>query len=201
MAPEQTRRGEERRSALIEAGVGQLAEAGWAGVTHRAVAARAGANPGLVHYYFGGSPGLRLAVAERACSATIGAMVDELVSVQDEPALLTAIGQALETARDDERQARLVTEMVSAAFNDPRIGAVVRAEFARARTALEQWFRRRHPDRSPAQAQTAATLLLALADGLTIHLLLDRALTTEGITQALLAIGKHTADPTDGQGR
>ena len=51
--------------ALLDAAEVLLVEVGHAGVTTRAVAVRAGANPGLVHYYFGSVDELMLQVLER----------------------------------------------------------------------------------------------------------------------------------------
>ncbi|MFW6691312.1 TetR family transcriptional regulator [Streptomyces sp. MAR4 CNX-425] len=73
-------RGRQRRAELIEAGASLLAQQGWSGVTHCAVAARAKANAGLVHYYFKGTTGLRQAVAEHASRASIGALLDDVLA-------------------------------------------------------------------------------------------------------------------------
>ncbi|MEO3885479.1 TetR/AcrR family transcriptional regulator [Nonomuraea sp. B5E05] len=54
-------RGDRRREQLVAAGIAVLRDDGWQGVTTRAVAQRAGTNPGLIHYHFGGLAGLRSA--------------------------------------------------------------------------------------------------------------------------------------------
>jgi AcrR family transcriptional regulator len=192
MTSERNARGGQRRDSLVAAGVAQLAEHGWAGVTQRAVAGRAGANPGLVHYYFHGSTGLRRAVAEATCGRLIGAMFDQLAGAADEDEIFTTILGALEAARADPQQARLVTEIVAAAFDDPEIGRLVRAEFARARTGLAEWFGRRHPDWDSRRARAAATLLIAAMDGLTIHALLDPALPTQDVAEILRILAQRT---------
>lgn len=199
MAAEETPRGEERRVALVDAGLAQLAESGWSGVTHRAVAGRAGANPGLVHYYFQGTAGLRRAVAEAACTRLIGAMFDDLTGAADVGEVLAGIVAALEAARDHPEEGRLVTEIFSAAFDDPEVGALVRREFARARSRLADWFAQRHPLWSPPRTQAAAALLIAAMDGLTIHVLLDPSLPTDDVSEILqsIAAGTNTLNPPE----
>lgn len=185
-------RGGKRRSELIEAGFELLAEAGWAGVTQRAVAARANTNAGLVHYYFKGTPGLRQAVAEHACQWSIGGMVDQFLSAHDETALIAGLGQALAGIRAQPAHARLIAEVASAAFDQPEIGAAIRAELARARDRVQQWFTERHPTWSSERLRDTATTLTAAVDGLALHLVLDPALATVDLPEVLQC-------PTGGQ--
>jgi AcrR family transcriptional regulator len=187
---EQTVRGEQRRTALVAAGVAQLAEHGWAGVTHRAVAGRAGANPGLVHYYFRGSAGLRRAVAEATCSQMIGGMFEQLSGATDEADLFARLTAGLDAVRADPHEGRLVTEILVATFDDPEVRRLVQGEFGRARSTLRDWFQDRHPEWAPVQTRAAATLLVAAMDGLTIHVLLDPDLPTDGVAELL----QRTAD-------
>jgi AcrR family transcriptional regulator len=60
-----TTRREEVTTALLDAAERLLIEAGYAGLTTRRVAAEAGVNHGLVHYYFGSMEELLLQVLER----------------------------------------------------------------------------------------------------------------------------------------
>jgi AcrR family transcriptional regulator len=60
-----TTRREEVRSALLDAAERLLIETGYASLTTRKVAAEAGVNHGLVHYYFGSMEELLLQVLER----------------------------------------------------------------------------------------------------------------------------------------
>ena len=64
-------RGDRRREQLVETGIALLDEQGWPGVTTRAVAERAGTNPGLIHYHFGGLPGLHAAIFRRATDLVV----------------------------------------------------------------------------------------------------------------------------------
>ena len=60
-----TSRRETATSALLDAAERLLIETGHAGLTTRRVAAEAGVNHGLVHYYFGSMEELLLQVVER----------------------------------------------------------------------------------------------------------------------------------------
>ena len=60
-----TSRRDTATSALLDAAERLLIETGYAGLTTRGVAAEAGVNHGLVHYYFGSMEELLLQVLER----------------------------------------------------------------------------------------------------------------------------------------
>ena len=60
-----TGRREEATAALLDAAERLLIESGYSGITTRALAAEAGVNHGLVHYYFGSMEELLLEVLER----------------------------------------------------------------------------------------------------------------------------------------
>ena len=65
MSKTETRPGHETEQALLDAAERLLLEAGAAGITTRRVAEEAGANHGLVHYYFGSVEQLLVRVLER----------------------------------------------------------------------------------------------------------------------------------------
>ena len=180
-----TNKGALRRASLVDAAVELLSEAGWAGVTHRAVATRADANPGLVHYYFEGSAGLRLAVAERAAEVSIGQLTEDLLQAEDEAQLLAGVeGLLARTARGADA-ARLTTELVSAAFADPAVGAVLATAMRTARERVADWLANHRPDASPESAQGSAALLLAAVDGAVLHRLLDPDLSPQALVAAM----------------
>lgn len=191
-------KGRQRRSELIAAGVALLAESGWSGLTHRAVAARARANAGLVHYYFKGTPGLRLAVAREASRITISALFDAVLAAEDDAALARHVGRVLDAARQDPHRRRLTAELVTAAFDDRRISALVRRAFADGRARLARWLRARHRSWPPGRARGAAAVLVATVDGLALHLRLDPALRTREIQRVLRnLVSRMCADSTD----
>ena len=180
-----TNKGSQRRASLVEAAVELLCEQGWPGVTHRAVAARAGANPGLVHYYFEGSAGLRLAVAERAVELSIGRLTDDLLRAEDEAQLLSGVEGLLSQSTRDSDAARLTTELVSAAYDDPAVGEVVATAMRAAREQVADWLAARRPEDSRASVEGTAALLLAAVDGAVLHRLLDPGLSPRSLVEAM----------------
>ena len=145
-----------------------LAEGGWPAVTTRAVAGRAGANVALIHYHFGGLPGLHAAIARRAAGEVLTPIVDVLVA---------AVGptDALETLR---RLLPAIPAMTGCcgwwrswwpSARDPALGQALRGALRRARVRLAERLGELYP-RWPQERRTgAATVALALLDGLMLH--------------------------------
>jgi AcrR family transcriptional regulator len=70
------------RTALLDAAEQLMLEEGYGAVTSRRVAARAGANAGLVYYYFGTMDDLFLAVFRRRADWTVERQAEALTSEQ-----------------------------------------------------------------------------------------------------------------------
>lgn len=108
-------------TALLDAVEALLAEEGYAAVSTRTVAARAGVNHGLVHYYFGSVDNLMLAALQR--------FTDELHERQR--ALYAAEGPFLEKWRTamallvdgDRTYAKLWLELQAMSWNRPEARA------------------------------------------------------------------------------
>lgn len=64
------------RESLLDAAEGLFSQSGYAGTTIRAIAEAAGANPALVHYYFGTKRELLVAVMDRTLEPLAEAMPD-----------------------------------------------------------------------------------------------------------------------------
>ncbi|MFC4117960.1 TetR/AcrR family transcriptional regulator [Nonomuraea zeae] len=166
-------RGDRRREQLVETGIALLREHGWPGVTTRAVAERAGTNAGLIHYHFGGLPGLHAAIFRRATDLIINPMVAELLSAGDERAALAMMRGMMPRMSGDQQTARLAAELIVGATRDPALGEVLRDELRQARSQIADRLARLHPGWSPGQAQGAAALIVAAIDGLMLHHLID----------------------------
>ncbi|MEV4219242.1 TetR/AcrR family transcriptional regulator [Nonomuraea sp. NPDC049725] len=172
-------RGDRRREQLVEAGLALLSEHGWPGVTARAVAERAGTNPGLIHYHFGGLPGLHAAIFRRGTDLLVNPLVDELLAAEDERTALAAIRALLPRTGDAEPAPRLAAELIIGATRDPALGAMLRDELRQARQRLADRLRALHPGRPAAQAIGIATLAVAAIDGLMLHQMIDGELPTD----------------------
>ncbi|KAB8196256.1 TetR family transcriptional regulator [Nonomuraea phyllanthi] len=180
-------RGDRRREQLVETGIALLAEHGWPGVTTRAVAERAGTNPGLIHYHFGGLPGLHAAIFRQATHLIVGPMVAELLGAEDERAALAMIRSMLPHTTGDERTTRLAAELIAGATRDPALGAMLRDELRKAREQIAGRLALLRPGRPPAWATGVATLVVAAIDGLMLHHMIDSDLPVD---EALSSVEK-----------
>jgi len=174
----------------VEAGVALLAEGGWPAVTTRAVAGRAGANVALIHYHFGGLPGLYEAIAHRAAGEVLTPIVDVLVAAAGPADALETLRRLLPATAGDDRVLRLVVELVAGAGRDPALGQALQDALRRARVRLAERLGELYPHWPHERRVGAATVALALLDGLMLHYLLDRELPAG---EALAALGALTA--------
>ncbi|GAA0339019.1 TetR family transcriptional regulator C-terminal domain-containing protein [Actinoallomurus spadix] len=169
-------RGDRRREQLVAAGVTLLQRDGWPGVTTRAVAEHAGTRPGLIHYHFGGLPGLHEAIFRRATDLIIEPLITGLLAAPGERVALGMMRQAMLQAPADERTPRLAAELMMGAMRDPALGVVLRDELRRARALIADRLRELHPAWPPARLTGVATLITASIDGLMLHQMIDREL-------------------------
>ncbi|MFI6053189.1 TetR/AcrR family transcriptional regulator [Streptomyces violascens] len=175
-------RGLRRREQLVDAGLALLVEGGWPAVTTRSTAERAGANLGLIHYYLGGLPQLKVAIAERACGLVFGAITTDLLGSGGVKEALDLLRQLL-AEPSDSRMSRLTIELIAGAQREPALGDVMRESLAAARAELSGWLSEHLPDAPPG----TATLLVAVVDGLLIHRILDLELDVEAVLDAFAA--------------
>ncbi|MGY1603115.1 TetR/AcrR family transcriptional regulator [Geodermatophilus sp. SYSU D00815] len=178
-APARPSRGARRREQLVQAGLDLLAERGWAGLTTRAVAERAGTHPGLVHYHFGGLLALKRAVAAAAVQEAFEPALAVLTTADSWPAGMATVVRAA-AEHTDAATARLSAELIAASLQDAEIGDLMRQTLADARARLVPWLAGTGADRP----EGLATLLVAALDGLLLHRLLDPALALEAVAEA-----------------
>lgn len=198
-------RGRRRREQLLDAGVALLTEGGWPAVTTRAVAERAGANLGLVHYHFGGRSQLHQAIARRAGEQVFGPLTTALLAAEGVDDLLERLAATVVASPlaapgpepDRVAAARLTVELMAGAVRDPAVGEVLRRDMAAARARLTEWLATHAPD----APQGAAALLMALVDGLLTHHLLDPAAGTGQAVDALTRYVRGDASQQPGDPR
>ncbi|MGA8217290.1 MAG: TetR/AcrR family transcriptional regulator [Solirubrobacterales bacterium] len=178
------------RDRLLRAAAELIAEVGWARVTTRAVAERAGLPHGAVSYHFHGKQELLTAAAlvtfERAFPVAELRSLDGVTDLLDMVAAMIAdpkafdsilTGVSMEAMRESERDPA-VREHVAALLREYRllIAELVRAD--QDRGAI------------PADPSTAglATMLGAFADGLILHALVDPELDAAEAIESLRAV-------------
>ncbi|TDE19865.1 TetR/AcrR family transcriptional regulator [Actinomadura sp. 6K520] len=169
-------------------GLDLLAEGGWAAITARAVADRAGTRPGLLHHYFNGLPGLHVAVAQRATEMIVDPVVDALLAAPDTPAAVAALHDLVPHMAAGERNLRLAAELLVRALRDPRMAAE-RRDWSRAvRDRISGRLAQLRPDWPAERRAGTATLCTALLDGLLLQLVLDPGLPTGPALDAAAAL-------------
>lgn len=188
--PSPSLRGNQRRQQFIDAGVELLAEGGWAAVTTRSVAERAGANLGLIHYYWGGIQKLKEAIARRVGELIFGPLTEQLMEAGGLEDVMARLPEVL-AQPTDSATARLTVELIASAVREPALGEVLRESLAEARRELDQWL----AEHAPAAPPGTATLLMALIDGLLMHRMLDPELYTQDAVGVLVDFAAHLSGP------
>lgn len=160
------------RRAIVVAVWKLIAQVGIEGVTFRRVAEQAGVSVGRIQHHFG----TREALVRAACLPMIEFAHDQYQELPDDP--LVRLRHLLLHALPDSPGARFGTSVwyayLAKSVNDPEISRLLadtkrgaEDECVRLIEQVEQSV----PDRGPRDARRAARRLLALADGLTVRVL------------------------------
>lgn len=193
-------RGSATRLRITTAAAELVAELGWDAVTTRAVAARAGVNPALIHYHFDSMDALLRA----AVVAALGAETAEAARPFAEGSFASGLEGAMDAlGRFDPGSpaAILLIEAMVRAMRDPGIAdaiveplqafrALVAARVRAAVTAGEI-----APDVSP---EAAGTLIAATLDGLLFQRIVDPSTDTVGVRTLLLRLTREPAPSARG---
>lgn len=158
---------EEKRERVLDATEDIILEEGYAAVSSRSVAQRAGINPPLVHYYCGSLDDLFVAVLRRRADAN----ADRIIGALDAPEPLRAWWRMV----SDPRGAALFVELMAAANHRPALGEAV-AEYARrVRAAQVERLRQLLPEYGVDPDVVAPALVAASIQGLAFALVTDEA--------------------------
>lgn len=209
-------RGEITRGAMVRAGVHQLLELGWASLTVRSVAARAGVSASLVVYHFGGVGGFRRAVlaeavlymlrpalrtmtAQRSVTAGVAAVLEEVAdaALSARPDLTDRYDDLLGDGGPGPEHRYVLADVVVAAMHDAVAREVVQESLELARLHLLGWLEGLGVPQQ--DLRPAATLVLALVDGLLLHHELDPRLPLVQSAALLRAWGRRGPPGRPGQ--
>jgi AcrR family transcriptional regulator len=162
--------GQRTRNAIIEVAKGLLLEGGSLEFTLREVAQRAGISISNLQYYFP----TRLAVLRAVVGPVVDAYLTELrraLDVDAPPRVMidALITRALEDAKNAERTA-LWWHFVSLAAIDPECSQLLDEWYEEVTPGIAKFVRAVDPDCKPADSLHRATLLIAMADGLSFQL-------------------------------
>jgi AcrR family transcriptional regulator len=147
-----------------------VAEVGWGSVTTRAVAAKAGVNPGVVHYHFDSVPALlREATLDAAYTVFVRPVehLEQLDDLSDGLRLMTTIADAIDP-RDPSGLFQY--EALLAAARDEEMRRAFAAMLDDVRGRIARWLEAVADLEDPAGA---AAVLAAVLDGYILHRTID----------------------------
>jgi AcrR family transcriptional regulator len=189
------------RERIVEATVELMAEIGIDRVRTRAIAERAGVNPGLVHYHFGSIGALVLEAAEYALLEELGPSIDVFVSAATVQEGITAMLEWIEQRGQRTPGATILAEAMVKATRDPAFRRWTKQASRRFRAIILERLEtaRANDEIDPAlDVEATAVLLAAALDGLLFHRLVDPRLdvrqTGEPIAR-LLGTPGHVSSP------
>lgn len=178
-------RGVATRERLIHAAVQLIPELGWGAVTTRKVAARAGVQPGVVHYHFASVTDLLIDAAIQFSREALAAPMAVLDAAPDLASGLDRLLAAVDDLATDNGTARLLTESVLAATREERLRTQLRDLLADVRADFATWLRRHGHD---TDVDATAAVLAATLDGLLLHRAVDIAPAAEAARGPLLRL-------------
>lgn len=182
-------RGDATRQAIVEATIALIGEVGWAGVTTRMVARRAGVTQGVIHYHFGSKEALLRAAVLAAFAGMLSGPMEALTSAGSITEGLAGVVASLH-ALNDEHLLRVGTESLSLALRDPQLGEWMRDALVEFRAVLAQQLGDATPParRDERRIEGTAVLLAAMLDGLLYHRAIDPALDLDDAAAALTTL-------------
>ncbi|MFI8852584.1 TetR/AcrR family transcriptional regulator [Streptomyces sp. 891-h] len=179
--PTAAERGHEVRQRLLRAGAELITERGWSAVSTRAVAERAEAGPGLVHYHFASLGALLRQAALGAVEALLHELTVLLKAAATPQEALERILSTLDAYSGTDTTSLLFTETYLAATRDEELKSGLARLLAGAREELAGHLREQ---RVP-QPQETAAVLMAAVDGLMLHRPLSPSLSSAAVGPVL----------------
>lgn len=154
----------------MQAATELVAEVGWGSVTTRAVAAKAGVNPGVVHYHFASVPALlREATLDAAYHVFVQPfdLLGQIDDLGDGLRLMTTAANAIDP-RDPS--GLFLYEAFLAAARDDEMRRAFAEMLDGVRTRVARWLERVAHVEDPA---ATAAVLAAVLDGYILHRTID----------------------------
>lgn len=176
-----TDRGRQVRQSLRVAASELVPELGWAGVSTRLLAQRAGVAPGLVHYHFSSLHALLREAVLEVMRELLGQLATRLEQTDSLDAGLDVILGSVGACTDRDPTSLLFAEAYLAAARDEQMREALAALLTDLRRTVAHWLNRHS---HPTPDHTALVLAAAL-DGLLLHRALDPGLTPARVAPVL----------------
>lgn len=157
--------GREVRQRLLAAAVELIPERGWAAVSTRVLAERAGVTPSVVHYHFPSLPAL-LNEAAIGLMRQVLAELDAILDIARNPAeVVEAMLASAKAYTGADPMSLLATEAYLAAHRDEQLCEQIASVVERFRQRFGRWL----AEHGVAAPDETAAVLLAAVDGLLLH--------------------------------
>ncbi len=174
------------RAQLLDAAERIMLDEGYAAVTYRALAAKAGVTAGLVQYYFPTLDDLFVAMLRHRTDRTYNRLIETLRLHPDEP--LRAVW---EFNRDDTTAA-LMMEFLALANHRKSIRAEVALVTSRIRKAQLEALKRKWPEYGPLNEEFSAAVCTFLLQAIPKMILLENAVgVPTSHTQVLKLVNRY----------
>jgi AcrR family transcriptional regulator len=183
-------RGDATRSKIAQATVELVAELGWDAVTTRAVAARAGVNPALVHYHFGSMDVLLRSAVVAALEQEIGPAVASFTEPGSLTDALAGATDALGRFDPATPTSTLLIEAMIRAVRDPDLSRLIVGSLAEFRELVAERVRTASDDEAGANLPPEATgvFVAAAFDGLLLHRIVDPSTDIDGFREVIVRL-------------
>ena len=158
-------RGREVRRRLVQAARELVPERGWAAVSTRILAERAGVAPGLVHYHF---PSLQALLTEAAIGTlrqALGATAELVERARTPEELVELLVAEVDRYTGADPASLLAVETYLAAGRDPRLRGELAGLLEEFRSRIAGWLR----GHGVAEPDATAAVLAAAIDGVLLH--------------------------------
>jgi AcrR family transcriptional regulator len=184
-------RGRAVRQRLLGAAAALIAERGWAAVSTRMVAERAGVAAGLVHYHFASVQALLSEAAVGVMRQAVATLEPVLAEARTPAEAVELLVASLDEFTGSDPVSVLFVETYLAATRDPGLRAAVAAVITEYRESLATWL----GERGVAAPDATAAVLGAAIDGLVMQRALDPTLTAGTVTPVVARMIEGGAAP------
>jgi AcrR family transcriptional regulator len=158
-------RGRDVRRRLVHAARELVPERGWAAVSTRVVAERAGVAPGLVHYHFASLQALLTEAAVGAMRDAVGAATPLLERARTPGELVALLVAEVDRYTGADPASLLATETYLAATRDAALHRELAEVLEGFRSRIAAWLQ----DHGVGEPDATAAVLAAAIDGVLLH--------------------------------
>ncbi|RKH62703.1 TetR/AcrR family transcriptional regulator [Corallococcus llansteffanensis] len=162
-------KGTERVGSILDAAMDVLVQDGYAGLSLRGVAQRAGLSLGNLQYYFPTKQDVVRALLARYLEQALLRVRERVEGGGREP--VQRLRQALDAILEDQdspRACQLFAELWALAARDAMVADALAVFYAGYRAGVVELLRELSPDLTPARRERRAALLVAFLEGLSL---------------------------------